>query len=101
MIETFVLGPIPGGVELMHYNHADDSITLEQKWDAEPVTELNKARSNAVAGNWRGDMHLVASIPMPLYMELQKKGITQDPKRFSEWLNERDNQLFRTKRGII
>jgi hypothetical protein len=100
MIETFYMGPVPGGHEYMHYDHATDSITLEQVFDCEPVTELNRARQNVDSG-WKGDMHCVASIPMPLYMEMRKQGIFDDEKRLSKWLNDPENRFFRTKLGRV
>jgi hypothetical protein len=101
MIETRVIRHFPGGVELFHYNHATDETTFETKYDAEPVKEQNAMDRRELPGNWRGDMHLVARIPMTLFMQLQQTGITRDQKAFSKWLNDRDNQIFRVKQGLV
>jgi hypothetical protein len=50
---------------------------------------------------WKGDMHKVASIPMPLFMEMQKKGITSDAAEMKKWLNDPDNAPFRVKGGRV
>jgi hypothetical protein len=52
-------------------------------------------------GSWKGDMHHVATIPMSIYAELVQKGITRDPARMKQWLNDRDNRVFRIKDGTV
>jgi len=38
----------------------------------------------------------VARIPMVIWQQLQKLGITRDQKALNAWLDERDNRVFRT-----
>ena len=46
-----------------------------------------------------GEWSKIASIPLSIYYELKKKGITDDPKRLKKWLNDPDNKYFRTRGG--
>lgn len=48
-----------------------------------------------------GEMARVASIPLSVYYDLKRKGITDDPKAFKKWLNDPDNRAFRTREGTV
>lgn len=87
---------------LWHEDH-DGIITVETEQDVEAVVEDAKIRYNLFdeRSPWKGDMHKVASIPMPMLMDLQRQGIIDDPKRFAAWLNDRDNEAFRTRPGRV
>lgn len=76
---------------------------IENLQDAEPIAETTKASFNSTdeRANWKGDWHLVASIPNSIYYDLQRKGITKDPVAMKKWLNERDNRVFRTRPGKV
>ena len=63
--------------------------------------ELNRRKYNDDTGGWKGDFHHVASVPGNILFDLLRKGIIDDPKAFSRWLNDPDNRVFRTKAGII
>ena len=67
---------------------------------AEAQYEFNLHPSGA-AQNWKGDLHKVASIPMPLWMELCRKGIAFDEMELRKWLDDSDNAPFRTKPGSL
>jgi hypothetical protein len=41
----------------------------------------------------------VASIPLVIWRQLQKLGITNDEKALNAWLDNRDNRVFRTDDG--
>ena len=84
--------------------HEDqDGLTIVPQQNVEPILEANKRLHNSVdeRARWKGSWHRVASIPMPLYMELERRGITKDPKAFARWLNDRDNRFFRTRPGRV
>jgi hypothetical protein len=83
------------------YNHDTDEQFFEKSQDSEPILEFNKAQQLQTADHWRGEMHKVASIPLHIYMDLKKQGIIDDPTRFKAWLNDRDNQAFRTRMGRV
>lgn len=91
------------GVETwFHYDEADDSILLETKSaDLTPLLERNKALLNDAGSGWKGDMHHVATLPLTLVHELQRKGILDDAKAFKKWLADPDNRFFRTKAGAL
>lgn len=43
----------------------------------------------------------VASLPLVIYNDLKRRGILDDPKAFSRWLNDPDNSVFRTGGGRV
>jgi len=83
-----------------HFDHATGEITFETRQDAEPIIEANKARFNEAPTRW-GEGKLVASIPLTIYYDLKRKGITKDPAAFRRWLNDPDNRAFRTRPGHL
>lgn len=93
--------PGAGTTEYFAYNDADDTFTIETEYNADALVEANKRSFNDAGGNWKGDMHRVAQIPMPLYWELQEKGILDDQAAFKRWLNDPDNRFFRTRPGKV
>lgn len=104
-METRVLdwNPEFGTKQLFHYDHATDQFHIETVYDAEDVIEFNKALDSHVGpdAKWKGDMHRVASIPLTIYMDLVKQGITKDEKAFRRWLNDPQNRFFRTRGGRV
>jgi hypothetical protein len=87
--------------EYFHWDDSDGTFTIERVQETSPFIERAKAIHGLTDGSWKGDMHLVASIPMSIYMDLVRQGITQDPVRMKQWLNDRDNRVFRTKDGTV
>lgn len=85
----------------MHYDTETEGFTIETVQNLDDILDENQARRSMENGNWRGDMHHVAQIPNVILMKLHKEGILRDKKRFLAWLNERDNQAFRTRRGHL
>lgn len=93
--------PIFGLTRYFQYNDDDDTFTIRTEQDVEPLLDENKAFMADAADGWRGELHRVASIPMPLYMQLKMQGIVDDERAFKRWLNDRDNRFFRTRPGIV
>lgn len=92
---------------LGRYEHnlwrSDDGNTLiaETRQDIDPILEENLQLRNQRSG-FKGDgFHHVASIPLVVYERLLKEGIAQDEDRFKAWLNESDNDVFRTLKGKL
>ena len=83
------------------YAWEPDTFGIHTEQDLEPSIEANKALFNDAQTNWRGDMHLVASIPMSIYFDLKQKGIADDDAAMKRWLNDADNQVFRTRPGNL
>ena len=83
------------------YNEQADTYTIRTEQEVTDLVDSNKAAANAASGNWKGDMHKVASIPLNVYYDLKRRGILDDPKRLKAWLNDPDNRHFRTKHGRV
>jgi len=97
--------PIMGTRTLFVPLDDDGSFQLVTQQDHEPfyqdaLDERNAHDSKAVQ-KWKGDMHKVASIPLPVLNDLMRKGIATDPEEFKKWLNHPDNAVFRTKPGKV
>jgi len=87
--------------EYFHWDDADGTYTIERVQETSPFIERAKDLKGLTDGSWKGDMHHVATIPMSIYAELVQKGITRDPARMKQWLNDRDNRVFRIKDGTV
>jgi hypothetical protein len=90
-----------GFEQVMHVDNDTGAITLHNRQDVTAIVEHNKRLFNANESGWKGDFHKVASIPLSLYYELQRKGILNDEKALKKWLQDPDNRVFRTKHGSI
>lgn len=88
--------------EAFHFDEADDKVVIATEQDVTAIIEENKALHNLVTSidRW-GDMRRVAQIPIGLFFDLQKQGVTRDEKAFKRWLNDPDNRFFRTSPGEI
>jgi hypothetical protein len=90
-----------------------DQLIIEQKQDISAILEHNKALYNQSLDRkgWDGNNAIspnnkVASIPLVVFAELEKQGITRgfqvlDMDRFRAFLNNPDNQVFRTRMGTV
>lgn len=85
------------------HDHDDGSVTVQTVQDVGDIAEANKMSYNQFdeRSSWKGDMHRVASIPMSVYYDLQRKGILNDPAAMKRWLNDPDNRVFRTRPGVV
>lgn len=93
--------PITGKATYFEPSPDGDSFQIITSEDQEPTLDANQ-RSRIDAGDdWHGDVHKVASLPMSVYWDLQKKGILNDERAFRRWLNDKDNQVFRTRGGRV
>lgn len=104
MIETrfFDADPLTGSHTLYHYDHADDTFSFEEVLDAQNIVDTNRALHNdATDRGWKGDIHLVASLPLPIWFKLKKEGILDDQRAFRRWLNDSSNAAFRTRPGKV
>jgi len=76
---------------------ADTVIDTQQ--DVTDLVDLNKASFNEGRSHFRKDMVRVGSIPMNIYMELDRKGIARDDKALLRWLAQPENEAFRAAPG--
>ena len=92
--------------------HADGEggLIIQTVQDVSGIVEANKKEFNKYdeRAKWSDDPYgnKVASIPLTVIDDLNKLGIMRwftvlDEKRFRHWLNQRDNQAFRTRPGVI
>jgi len=73
---------------------------IETVQDVTAIADANKRQYNDTPNKYR-DVNKVASIPLPIYYELKRKGIVDDPKALARWLNDADNRVFRTRAGTL
>lgn len=103
----FSLNPLTGAVTYWHEDDATGKTHIETVADVEPVIEQNKALSKEMRSDWKGDMHLVASIPPELLPHLEQIGAMTragrilDEKILKRWLNDADNRAWRVKQGQV
>lgn len=86
------------------YYEIDGQYYIENTQDVAGLIERNKAEFNNVDERARfkkESFNKVASIPMTIYADLERRGIIQDQKRLRRWLNDRDNMVFRTRPGKL
>ena len=83
------------------YDENKDRVTIAKTQDISDIVKANKAQYNE--GTKVGaEFRKIASIPLVVMEELIKQQIfdTQfqliDPKAFNRWLQDSDNQVFRT-----
>lgn len=106
MIESrlFDYDPLTGVTEVFHYDTVTDEVTMELQQTL-VIDDLNAAQANSVSDygptRWRGEWHKVASVPLVVIEELRRNGVLNDNKALTRWLNDRDNQVFRTKPGHL
>jgi hypothetical protein len=99
--------PLTGITEWFHPSEDGRSFTIETRQEIEGTLDVNQRLRNDAPGNWRGDMHRVASIPLAVLQELSKRGIITaggrilDEAAFRRWLNASDNMVFRTRPGRV
>ena len=86
-----------------HYDAETDQATIQTSQDVTAIVEANKADFNRVdeRANWRGEWHHVASIPEAVYYRLKAEGKLDDDAYMKRWLNDPENQYFRTRPGQV
>lgn len=88
--------------ETLHEDGAAGRTYLEQEQDVTDIVEANRDLYNLADGVPRfGDGKRVASIPIVIWQELDRRGITRDPQAMRRWLNDPNNQAFRTLPGVL
>jgi len=75
---------------------------IDSRQDVSKFVERAKAEFNSTDERARwGDGQKVATIPLVVLEKLKREGISDDPKRMRQWLNDRDNRVFRTRPGRV
>jgi hypothetical protein len=100
---------ISNGITTTDFRDDGDQLIVTQEQNITDILEANKADYNATdsRAGWGDTLNnRVARIPLAVFTDLEKKGITRgltviDMKRFKDWLNDPDNRVFRTRAGKI
>lgn len=85
----------------------DGRFAVETIYDAQQVKDANTYIRNEQPDHWRGNEHLVARIPMPLWQQLQTQwraqGLSKAERHtaLKKFLSDPDNSIFRTKSGRL
>jgi len=91
--------PLTGITQYWHVKENGEYV-IETQQDVSAIAEANKRQYNDTPDR-HGDVNKVASIPLNVYYDLKRRGIADDPVAFKKWLNDRDNQVFRTRAGRL
>lgn len=90
---------------ITRYFHFDDETgqaTIQTQQDVTAIIEENKQEYAQVDERARwGEWSRVASIPMSIYFQLKAEGKLDDQEYMKKWLNDSDNQYFRTRAGKV
>ena len=90
------------GITKYWHDNGDGSVTLETVQDTRDIQRANmEGRKEFDKHAKWGDMSRVASIPLTVYYDLKQKGILDDQNELRKWLNDPDNELFRTRKGKV
>ena len=98
--------PITGKKTTFHWKPEGNFITTEM--DVTPIMDSAKEeaknwRYGSMIGNTQKHKQKIADIPAPLYYQLVEKfgQPWQNPKKWRQWVNERDNRVFKTTGGTV
>ena len=67
--------------------------------DTKPIIDNNKRLRSNFDPLVKRDVTHVASIPLVVYADLVRKGVTKDPVRFNKWLDSYECRAFRVDDG--
>lgn len=87
--------PVTGRYSEVEQND-DGTLTFVHSQDSRAIIESAKQIAASFDPTVRRDTIHVARIPLNIYRNLQRLGITNDEKAFNAWLNDPDNSVFRT-----
>lgn len=89
------------------HEDGEGGLVIQTVQDVSGIVEANKAEYNSLdyGARW-GDFTKVASIPMTVIDDLNKRGIMKgfavsDAAAFKRWLNDPENRFFRTRPGVV
>lgn len=88
------------------YDASEGKNVFKTVQDVEPLLDLNRRALNQESGNWKGDMHHVASIPAVLYMEWWREFggnpmLPENKPKLMRKLMDRDFSKLRVKSGSL
>lgn len=85
-----------------YYDHDTGEWYIAEEADVQEVADVAKESyaSTDERARW-GEGQRVASIPCIIWQQLVEQGIADDDKALRKWLDDPDNQVFRTRPGRI
>lgn len=106
-----LLDVVDGEVRTVH-SDGEGGIIIHSQTDLTDFVEHTKAQFNENSGKtgWSGELldkrNKIASLPLAIINDLNAKGIMQgfhivDQKALKSWLNNSENQVFRTRGGEV
>ena len=102
MGRLFSNDPITRSKEVFHYDKQDDTFVIDHVQDTTAVLDANKAEANQRGGRYGdGLVHKVASIPLVVWQDLERRGIAGDDKALKRWLDDPENRFFKTRHGRL
>ena len=91
-----------GITRTFEFDDETNQATIHTQQDVTAIIEENKQEYAQVDERARwGEWSRVASIPMSIYFQLKAEGKLDDQEYMKKWLNDSDNQYFRTRAGKI
>jgi hypothetical protein len=91
-----------GITRTFHFDDETNQATIQTQQDVTSIIEENKQEYAQVDERARwGEWSKVASIPMSIYFQLKAEGKLDDQEYMKKWLNDSDNQYFRTRSGKL
>ena len=105
-----LMNTLSNGITNTSFIDNGDELVILKSQDITTILDMNKREYAAQdeRKRWSDDAfgNKVASIPLTVFSELEKQGITRgfaviDKKRFNAWLNNQDNLAFRTRAGRV
>jgi len=83
--------------------HDGNQTHFRTDYPVDKLVEVNNATRNMAQSGFKGDYHLVASVPLNIAHQsgLIEAQSQQDGKFMSKWLNDSDNRAWRTKEGTV
>ena len=79
----------------------DGRYAVDTSVDVQPIVDRCAAARSNETGNWKGEMHLAASIPMHMWQSLRTEGRVQEVRDFKKWLNDSSVSKLRMKTGKL
>jgi len=78
----------------------DDKLVYHTTQDVNPVIDhVKKLRDNTIKPG--KDMRHIAEVPMVVYQRAVREGWDRDRTAWKKWLNNPDNNVFRTWQGKV
>lgn len=86
--------PATRSVQTFAYDEGTDRATIVDSQDAQPVLDMVAALRSQGEQDKSKDLWYVGSIPLNLWQDLRRRGITRDQRAFRRWLLDHPKLLF-------